>query len=91
VRTKRKAISITLTLVALGYTGAAISFSYLVGLNLNFPYLCPLCPEIFTIGMPLAHFLWLTLLFGTANAALLATAGWALIGLVLGLKRLLSV
>jgi hypothetical protein len=56
VITKRKAITVTLMLMAVGYTGAAISYSYLMGSNLDFPYLCPLCPEIFPIGPPLGQF-----------------------------------
>jgi len=87
---KRKAIAITLALVALGYAGAAVSYSYLIGLNIDFPYLCPACPEILSLGSPTGKFIGRTIGLGTANAAVLTGVGWLLIGIGFGLKHLFS-
>lgn len=84
--TKRKALAITLSFVALGYTGAAIFYAYLIGLNADFPYLCPVCPDIFSLGSPLGNFIGRTVALGTVNAALFTAVGWSVIGMALGLK-----
>ncbi len=81
--------TVTLALVALGYIGAAICYSYLLGLK-DFPYLCPVCPEIFSLGSPLPKFIWWTIALGTLNALLFATVGWMLVGITFGLKHLFS-
>jgi hypothetical protein len=86
---KHKA-AVTLALIALGYTGAAINYSYLLGLNVDFPYLCPICPEILSLGSPLSKFLWRTVALGTLNAGLFTAVGWTLVGIAFGLKRLFS-
>ncbi len=86
--TKNQAVAIASTLIAVGYAGAAVIYSDLIGLNIDFPNLCPVCPEIFSIGSPLAKFTGQTILFGTLNAILLAAGGWAVIGVVAGLRRL---
>jgi hypothetical protein len=88
VITKRGAEGITLILIAFGYTGAALSYSHLIGLNLDFPYLCPVCPHIDSLGPSLGKFIGRTIALGTVNAAVLAVGGWVLIGIVVGLKSL---
>jgi len=90
VITKRRALAITLTLVALGYGGAAVSYSYLLGLNMDFPYLCPVCPDIFSLGSPTGKFIAWTIALGTLNAGLVTVVGWSLVGIVLGLKSFFS-
>jgi hypothetical protein len=88
--TRRKAIAITLSFIALAYTGAAVSYAYLIGLNVDFPYLCPVCPDIFSVGPPLGKFIGRTITLGTVNAALFSAVGWSLIGMALGLKHFFS-
>jgi hypothetical protein len=80
--------AVTLALVAFGYVGAAIYYSHLVGFNVDFPYLCPVCPEILSVGSPLSKFVWRTITMGTFNAVLFIAVGWALVGMTLSLKRL---
>lgn len=86
--TKRKAVAITLALTALGFAGAAVFYSYLIGLNTDFPYLCPVCPDIVSVGPPTAKFVRRTIVSGTGNAIMFINAGWLLIGMVFGLKSL---
>ncbi|HZR65027.1 MAG TPA: hypothetical protein VFA85_07760 [Terriglobales bacterium] len=88
VMTKRKAAAISMILVALGYSGAALSYSYLIGLHIEFPYACPVCPEIFSLGSPTGKFIGRTIVLGTLNAALLAAVGWLLVGIGFRLNRL---
>jgi hypothetical protein len=88
--TKRKVVAITLTFIALGYVGAAVSYSYLIGLNIDFPYLCPVCPEIVSFGSPTGKFIGRTVGLGTLNAIVLAAAGWLLIATIAGMKKLFS-
>jgi hypothetical protein len=85
---KRKAVAITLTLIAFGYAGAAVFYSYLIGPNLNFPYLCPVCPEILSLGSPLGKFIGRTIALGTVNAIVLAAGGWGIIAVFVGLNTL---
>jgi len=85
--TKNQAVAITSILIAVGYAGAAVFYSDLIGLNIDFLNLCPVCPEIFSFGSPLAKFIGQTILFGTLNAILLAAGEWAVIGVVAGLRR----
>ena len=65
--TKRKALAITLSFIALGHTGAAVSYAYLTGLRADFPYLCPACPDIFSLGSPLGKFIGRTIALGTVK------------------------
>jgi hypothetical protein len=90
VMTKRKALAITLSFIALGYAGAAVPYAYLIGLQADFPYLCPVCPDIFSLGSPLGKFIGRTIALGTVNAALFTAVEWSLIGMALGLKRFFS-
>jgi len=82
--------AITLALLPLGYFGAAISYSYLLGSKIDFPYLCPVCPNIDSIGSPLSKFIWRTISMGTLNAVLFVTIFWTIIALAAGLKGLIS-
>jgi hypothetical protein len=87
---KRKAIAATLVLLALGYAGAATSYSYLLGLSIDFPYVCPVCPNIDSFGSPLSKFIWRTITLGTLNAVLFAAFPWTLIGIAFAVKRFFS-
>jgi hypothetical protein len=82
--------AITLSLLALGYIGAAISYTYLLGSEIDFPYLCPACPNIDSVGAPLSKFIWRTISMGTLNAVLFVCIFWMIIALAAGFKRLLS-
>ena len=85
---RHKAIALTIALLGLGYVGAGISYSHLLGLEIDFPYLCPGCPEIFSLGPPLTKFVSRTLVFGTINAVLLTAVVWGLIALATGIEYL---
>jgi hypothetical protein len=82
--------AITPALLALGYFGAAISYSYLLGSKIDFRYLCPVCLNIDSVGSPLSKFIWRTISMGTLNAVLLASIFWTIIALSAGLRRLIS-
>jgi hypothetical protein len=82
--------AITLALLALGYFGAAIAYSYLLGSKIDFPYLCPVCPDIDSSGSPLSKLIWRTISMGTLNAALFVSIFWTITALAAGLKRLIS-
>lgn len=81
-------MAITVTFVALGYMGAAATYSYLIGLNIDSRFLCPVCPEIISFGPPTEKFIRRTIVLGTVNAAVVASAGWLLIGIAFGLRNL---
>lgn len=83
-----RAVAITSTLIVFGYAGAAVFYSDLIGVNVDFPFLCPVCPEILSLGSPLAKFIGRTIVFGSLDAILVAAGGWAVIGAVVGLQRL---
>ncbi len=87
---KHTAIAVTIALFALGYAGAATSYSYLLGSSVNFRYLCPICPNIDSFGPPLSKFIWRTITLGTLNGLLFAAVAWTLIGIVFAFKRLSS-
>lgn len=76
----------TLALAFLGYLGAAIFYSYLIGLNLQTQYACPVCPHILSLGSPLSKFGRRVLGLGTLNAALFVLLGWSF----LGVRRLVN-
>ena len=90
VITKHNAVAITLTFMALGYVGAAFSYIHLIGLNIDFRYLCPVCPEILSLGSPIEKFIRRTVALGTINAAGLAAVWWSLIGIVTSLNSFFS-
>jgi hypothetical protein len=83
-------VAIALALAAVGYIGAAVFYSYLLGLSISFPYLCPACPNIDSFGSPLWKFVARTVSLGTINAVLFATVGWTVIALAAGFRRLIS-
>jgi hypothetical protein len=85
------AARITLTLIVLGYGGAAVFYSYLIGLNLQAPYLCPICPDILSFGSAWAKFIARTVALGTLNALAIVTCWWGVTGVVALLKTLLLV
>jgi hypothetical protein len=87
---KHKAIPATLVLLALGYAGAATFYSYLLGLSIDFPNVCPVCPNIDSFGSPTSKFIWRTITLGTLNAVLFATVAWTLIGIAFAVKRFFS-
>ena len=82
--------AITLVLLALGYFGAAIAYLYLLGSKIDFPYLCPVCPNIDSIGSPLSKFIWRTISLGTLNAMLFVGIFWVILALAAAFKRLIS-
>ena len=80
-------IAFTLLLAFLGYLGAAIFYSYLIGLNLQTQYACPLCPHIIGPGSRLSNFVRWVLGLGTLNAALFVFVGWLFFGVARFVKR----
>jgi hypothetical protein len=87
---KHKAIVVTLALVAFGYAGSAASYSYLLGSSIDFPYLCPVCPNIISLGSPVSKFVWRAIVLGTINALFFIIVGWTFIGVVCGFKYVFS-
>jgi len=80
----------TLLFVALGYLGAAVFYSYLVGINANIQIFCLVCPHITSSGSPVPKFIYRTLGLGTLNALFLLLAGWSIIFFVRFIKRISS-
>jgi hypothetical protein len=77
----------TLFLVGSGYLGAAIFYSYLVGINANIQIFCLTCPHITSSGPRVPKFIYRSLFFGTLNAFLLLLVGWTTILLVRFIRR----
>jgi len=75
----RSLIALTLALAVLGYVGAAVFYSYLIGLNWQTPIACPVCPYIIS-PWETHKFARRVAMFGTLNAALFVTIGWLFIG-----------
>jgi hypothetical protein len=69
----------TLFFVGLGYLGAAVFYSYLVGINANIQVVCLVCPHITSSGPAIPKFVYRTLLLGTLNALFLLLVGWSII------------
>jgi hypothetical protein len=80
----------TLIFVSLGYLGAAVFYSYLVGINANIQIVCLVCPHMTSSGAPVSKFIYRTLLLGTLNALFLLLVGWLLIYAVRFLRRTAS-
>jgi hypothetical protein len=80
----------TLFFVSLGYLGAAVFYSYLIGINANIQILCLVCPHITSSGAPVSKFIYRTLFLGTLNALFLLLVGWLLISAVRFLRRTTS-
>ncbi len=72
----------TLFFAGLGYLGAAIFYSYLVGINANIQIFCLACPHITSSGSPVPRFIYRSLVFGTLNALFLLLVWWSTILLV---------
>jgi hypothetical protein len=81
----------SLSLIVLGYVGTAVFYSYLIGFNLEFPYLCPICPDILSLGSPWAKFIGRTVALGTLNAVTMVACWWAVIGVLAVLKTFLGI
>jgi hypothetical protein len=64
--------------VGLGYLGAAVFYSYLVGINANIQ-VCLVCPHITSSGPAIPKFVFRALLLGTPNALFLLLIGWSII------------
>ena len=77
----------TLLFVGLGYLGAAIFYSYLVGINANRQIFCLVCPDITSSGPPVPKFIHRTLVFGTLHAVFMLLIGWSIIFLVRLIRR----
>ena len=83
----RRRIALTLTFTVLGYVGAAVFYSYLIGLDWQTPIACPVCPHILSFGE--SHkFARRVIIFGTLNAALFITIGWLFIGIARLARRI---
>jgi hypothetical protein len=80
----------TLFFVALGYFGAAVFYSYLVGINVQTQIACPVCPQIDSLGTPLHKFVSRVMTLGTLNALLFVLMGWTFISLARFTKRIAS-
>jgi hypothetical protein len=78
----------TLFFVALGYFGAAVFYSYLVGINVQTQIACPVCPHIDSLGTHLHKFVSRVMTLGTLNALLFVLIGWTFISLARFTKRI---
>jgi hypothetical protein len=78
----------TLFFVALGYFGAAVFYSYLVGINLQIQTACPVCPHIDSLGTHLHKFVSRVMTLGTLNALLFILIGWTFTSLARFTKRI---
>jgi hypothetical protein len=79
-----------LFLTGLGYLGAAVSYSYLMGINAQTPIVCPVCPNLTSLGPPLHKFVSFALVLGTLNAVFFLLVGWLVSSLVRFSKRSIS-
>lgn len=84
---RRNAVAIALTVIVLGYVGAAAFYSPLMGLSVQFPYLCPICPHIISVGSPWGKFIRRTVALGTLNALTMLAFWWAVIKVVAVLRQ----
>ena len=81
----------TLLFAGLGYFGAALFYSYLLGINAQIQIACPVCPHIDSFGETHLHkFLSRVIRLGTLNAALFLLIGWLVILLVRSTRRIAS-
>ncbi|MGA8153265.1 MAG: hypothetical protein WB952_20095 [Terriglobales bacterium] len=77
-------LMLTVALAYLGYLGAAVFYSYLIGIRVQTEYLCLFCPHLFVVGdasTPHQKFVHYVLSYGTFNAVLFVAVGWVLFGL----------
>jgi len=79
----------TLFFVGLGYLGAAIFYSYLIGIDAQTQIACPVCPHILRFASipPIHQFVSRVLVLGTVNALFFLLIGWLLISLVRFIRR----
>ena len=80
---REKLVRVGLTLLALGYGTAALSYSYFLGRPTVTFDLCLLCPHLDSIGTPLPKFVQRTFIFGTFNSLLLMATRTLLIFVLL--------
>ena len=80
----------TLFFAVLGYLGAAVFYSYLIGINAQTQIACPVCPHILSIGTPIHKFVTRVLVLGTLNALFFLIMGWLVIYLVRLIRRISS-
>ena len=56
--------------VGLGYLGAAVFYSYLIGINAQTQIACPVCPHILSSGTPIHKFVTRVLVLGTLKSGM---------------------
>jgi len=77
-------------LFGLGYFGAAVFYSYLIGINAQTRIACPVCPCILSSGTPIHKFLSRVLVLGTLNGLLFVLVGWLVISSMSFIRRVAS-
>ena len=77
---RRVYMLVFVAVASLGYMGAAVVYSYLIGLNWQAPLACPVCPHILSLGDLLDKFVRRVLKYGTLNAALFLVVWRSLLG-----------
>ena len=82
----------TLIFIGTGFAGAAMFYSYLIGLNLHNQAACPVCPHILSLNHqpPVLKFLPRVLIFGTLNAAVFTAIGWFFLSAARLVNRILT-
>ena len=78
--TRPRCVALSLGLALLGYVGAAVFYSYLIGLNWQTPLACLVCPHILSMGDPFHKFVRRVMILGTLNATLFLAIGWLFVG-----------
>jgi hypothetical protein len=87
---RRTGLLMSVFLAVLGYVGAAIFYSGLIGYFPGNQWICPVCIHITSSGDPLRKFLHGSIAFGTMNALLFVCAWWLLVALYRAVRRLAS-
>jgi hypothetical protein len=77
----------TLFLAGLGYCGAAVFYSQLVGTHAQAQIACPVCPNIDSLGSPVYEFVRRVLVLGTLNAFCFLLIGWLVITFARFIRR----
>ena len=81
----------TIFFAGLGYFGAALFYSYLLGINVQIQIACPVCLYLDNFGgTPLHKFLSRVIPLGTLNAVLFLFIGWLVIFSVRFTRRIAS-
>jgi hypothetical protein len=81
----------TLFFLALGYLGAAVFYSYLIGINAQTQIACPVCPHVLSGGTPIHKFVSRVLILGLLNALFFVLVGWLVISVVRLIRRINSI